>query len=130
MPARIRTASEAGGQAQPESPAAVVRCILDSLAVAYARTINAAEQLSGQVAEVVHIVGGGCQNELLCQLTADLSGRPVLSGPVEATALGNVAVQARAVELLPATLDDLRVALSQGLQLQSYAPLVRTPHSA
>ena len=130
MPARIRTAIEAGGEAQPESPAAVVRCILDSLAVAYARTINAAEQLSGQVAEVVHIVGGGCQNELLCQLTADLSGRPVLSGPVEATALGNVAVQARAVELLPATLDDLRIALSQGLQLQSYTPLVRAPNSA
>jgi rhamnulokinase len=130
MPARIRTASEAGGQAQPESPAAVVRCILDSLAVAYARTIDAAEQLSGQVAEVVHIVGGGCQNELLCQLTADLSGRPVLSGPVEATALGNVAVQARAVELLPATLDDLRVALSQGLSLQSYAPLVQPPQPA
>jgi rhamnulokinase len=130
MPARIRTASEAGDQAQPESPAAVVRCILDSLAVAYARTIDAAEQLSGQVAEVVHIVGGGCQNELLCQLTADLSGRPVLSGPVEATALGNIAVQARVVELLPATLDDLRVALSQGLQLQSYTPLVQAPHSA
>jgi len=127
MPARIRTAIEAGRQAQPESPAAVVRCILDSLAVAYARTIDAAEQLSGQVAEVIHIVGGGCQNDLLCQLTADLSGRPVLSGPVEATALGNVAVQARAVELLPATLDDLRVALSKGLELHSYTPQAVRP---
>jgi rhamnulokinase len=64
---------------------------------------------------------------LLCQLTADLSGRPVLSGPVEATALGNVAVQARAVELLPATLVDLRVALSQGLQLHSYTPQAVRP---
>jgi rhamnulokinase len=127
MPARIRAASEAGGQTQPESPAAVVRCILDSLAVAYARTIDAAEQLSGQVAEVIHIVGGGCQNELLCQLTADLSGRPVLAGPVEATALGNVAVQARAVDLLPPTLDDLRIALRQGLELQRYTPTTARP---
>ena len=58
-------------------------------------TVAAGRKLSGQPVDVVHIVGGGCQNELLCQLTADLSGRPVLAGPVEATALGNVAVQAR-----------------------------------
>jgi rhamnulokinase len=125
MPERIRAACQAVGQTAPDSSTAIVRCILDSLAVAYAKTVEQAEQLSGQVSEVIHIVGGGCQNELLCQLTADLSGRPVLSGPVEATALGNVAVQARAAELLPASLDDLRVALRQGLELESYAPAAR-----
>jgi len=122
MPGRIQAACAANDQAEPESSAAIVRCILDSLGVAYARTVEAGERLSGQTADVIHIVGGGCQNELLCQLTADLSGRPVLSGPVEATALGNVAVQARAGHLLPATLEELRIALSSGLELQSYRP--------
>ena len=71
---------------------------------------------------MVHIVGGGCQNALLCQLTADLSGRPVLAGPIEATALGNLAVQARAAGVLPAKLDELRMALRTGLDLASYEP--------
>jgi rhamnulokinase len=122
MPARIRAACAAAGQPEPESAAAVVRCILDSLAVAYAETVAAAEALSGHSVDVVHIVGGGCQNELLCQLTADLSGRPVLAGPVEATALGNVAVQARAAGVLPAGLDELRVALRGGQDLARYRP--------
>jgi rhamnulokinase len=106
----------------PDSPAAVVRCILDSLAHAYARTVAQAERLSGHQTDVIHVVGGGCQNELLCQLTADLSGLPVLAGPVEATALGNVAVQARTAGLLSGTLEDLRAALRQGLTLQPYQP--------
>jgi len=71
---------------------------------------------------VVHVVGGGSQNELLCQLTADLLGRPVLSGPVEATALGNLALQARAAGLLPQDLDELRRHLRAGLTLTAYAP--------
>jgi rhamnulokinase len=100
----------------------LVRCILDSLAVAYARTVSSAEELAGQEADVVHIVGGGCQNQLLCQLTADLAGRPVHSGPVEATALGNLALQARAAGLLPEGLDELRLALRRGMQLVSYEP--------
>jgi rhamnulokinase len=122
MPARIRAACTAACQPEPESAAAVVRCILDSLAVAYARTVAAAQELSGQTVDVVHIVGGGCQNELLCQLTADLSSRPVLAGPVEATALGNLAVQARAAGVLPADLDELRTALREGLDLARYQP--------
>ena len=77
-------------------PAAIVRCILDSLAAGYARTIADAERLAGITVDVVHIVGGGSQNRLLCQLTADATGKRVIAGPVEATALGNVLVQARA----------------------------------
>jgi rhamnulokinase len=122
MPARIRAACAAAGRAVPESAAAVVRCILDSLAVAYAKTVASAVELSGQPVDVVHIVGGGCQNALLCQLTADLSDRPVLAGPIEATALGNLAVQARASGVLPAELDHLRVALRGGLDLATYEP--------
>jgi rhamnulokinase len=122
MPARIRAACAAVGEPEPETAAAVVRCILDSLAVAYARTVASAQELAGQEVDVVHIVGGGCQNALLCQLTADLSGRPVLAGPIEATALGNLAVQARAAGVLPAELDELRKALRSGLDLAAYEP--------
>lgn len=124
MPGRIRHACSATGRTPPADPAAVVRAILDSLAVAYARTTAEAEALTGQAAEVIHIVGGGSRNALLCQLTADLSGRPVLSGPVEATALGNLAVQARAAGRLPRDLDALRRRLRQGVTLQRYAPSV------
>jgi len=125
MPERIRAACRRAGQPAPGSAAAVVRCILDSLAVAYARTVQAGEELAGTSADVVHIVGGGCQNELLCQLTADLSGLPVIAGPVEATALGNLAVQARTAALLPADLDELRRRLGGNLSLQRYAPARR-----
>jgi rhamnulokinase len=120
MPRRIDQACRAAGHQPPASPAAMVRSILDSLALAYARTTAEAEQLSGTRADVVHVVGGGSRNALLCQLTADLAGRTVLSGPVEATALGNLAVQARAAGRLPADLESLRRTLRRGLVLRTY----------
>lgn len=126
LPARIRTACAERGGPVPETPAQVVRCVLDSLAVAYARTLEAAERLSGRAVTVVHVVGGGSQNELLCQLTADLTGRPVLAGPVEATALGNLAVQARAAGLLPADLDELRRQSAATLPLRRHLPSCQT----
>ncbi|GAA1849813.1 rhamnulokinase family protein [Microlunatus capsulatus] len=122
MPRRIARAVQAAGGTAPPTRAALVRAVLDSLAVAYARTTAEAEALSGQRAAVVHLVGGGSRNALLCQLTADLSGRTVLSGPVEATALGNLAVQARAAGLLPADLGALRRTLRAGLALETYVP--------
>lgn len=104
MPARIAAACRATGQRPPDTPAATVRCILDSLALAYRRTLRQAAELSGRPVDVVHIVGGGTRNELLSQLTADACGVPVLAGPGEAAALGNALVQARA---LGADLPDL-----------------------
>lgn len=120
MPNRIR---ESAREAL-ESPAAVVRCILDSLAQVYARTLAQATELSGQPIDVVHIVGGGSQNRLLCQLTADATGLPVIAGPVEATALGNVLVQVRADGALceAATLADIRAAVRSTAQTQDYRP--------
>jgi rhamnulokinase len=88
MPARIAAACRGLGQSPPASPAHTVRCILDSLALAYRRAIADAQRLSGRHADVIHIVGGGARNQLLCQLTADACGLPVIAGPVEATALG------------------------------------------
>jgi rhamnulokinase len=74
---------------------------------------------------VIHIVGGGSQNELLCQLTADASGLEVLAGPVEATAIGNILVQARAHGLLTGTLEDLRAVVARSFEQKSYLPRVR-----
>ncbi|SDU19446.1 rhamnulokinase [Jiangella alkaliphila] len=96
QPARIADALRRAGERVPSSRAELVRCILDSLAAAYARTVREASGLSGCPVDVVHLVGGGARNELLCRLTADACELPVLAGPVEATALGNVLVQARA----------------------------------
>ncbi|WP_274383860.1 rhamnulokinase [Saccharothrix deserti] len=95
MVARIGKACRDTGQRPPATPAEIVRCILDSLALAYRRTVRQAAALSGRPVDVVHVVGGGARNDLLCQLTADACGVPVLAGPVEAAALGNVLVQAR-----------------------------------
>jgi rhamnulokinase len=96
MPERIAEACRASGQPVPETPAEVTRCILDSLALAHRRAIDDAQRLAGHPVDVVHIVGGGTRNALLCQLTADACGLPVVAGPTEAAALGNVLVQARA----------------------------------
>ena len=98
------SACRATGQAPPASRGETVRCILESLALAYRRNVRLAGALSGRDVDVVHVVGGGARNELLCRLTADACRLPVLAGPVEATALGNVLVQART---LGADLPDL-----------------------
>ena len=122
MPTRIRSACRAAGQPVPDDQASIVRCVLDSLAIAYARTVEQAEQLTGRRARTIHVVGGGSQNALLCQLTADSAARPVLAGPTEATALGNVVVQARTAGVLDGTLEDLRAILRAGLELRRYDP--------
>jgi rhamnulokinase len=111
MPGRIAAWLRKRGNPTPTSPAEFTRCILDSLAIAYRRTLADAQELSGRHADVVHIVGGGARNELLCQLTADATGLPVVAGPAEATALGNVLVQARALGAAPGSLDGLRALL-------------------
>lgn len=97
MPERVIALARGAGEPTPDSPAAIGRCVLDSLALAYARHLRTAAEVAGQGFEVVHIVGGGAQNALLCQLTADAVGVPVVAGPTEAAALGNVLVQARAL---------------------------------
>ena len=119
MPARIARVAE---RPIGDSPEAVVRCILDSLAVAYAAAIGDAERLSGQPVEVVHLVGGGARNALLCQLTADAAGRPVLAGPVEATALGNLLVQGRTHGALAGDLAALRARVRGAVRLDRYEP--------
>ena len=122
MPARIRSWLAARDLPAPSDPVQLVRCILDSLALAYRRALLAAQSLSGRHADVVHIVGGGARNDLLCQLTADATGLPVVAGPAEATALGNVLVQARALGVAPATLPGMRALLRSCLALRTFTP--------
>jgi rhamnulokinase len=122
MPARIAGACLAADQPAPAGRAGLIRCILDSLAAAYARTIRDAARLSGQEVAVVHLVGGGARNALLCQLTADSCEVPVLAGPVEATALGNVLVQARARGLLLGDLETLRALVRATQDVRRYEP--------
>jgi rhamnulokinase len=100
IPGRIAQACRDSGQSVPGGPAAMVRTILESLALAHASSVQAATRLSGHPVDVVHLVGGGSRNRLLCQLTADACGLPLLAGPVEASALGNILVQARAAGLV------------------------------
>jgi rhamnulokinase len=122
MPERIAAYCRETDQPVPVSRPTLVRCILDSLAVAFARAIDDARRLTGVEIEAIHIVGGGCRNELLCQLTADACGLPVVAGPVEATALGNVLVQARAQGLIRGDLATLRAIVRATQPLRRYEP--------
>jgi sugar (pentulose or hexulose) kinase len=123
LPARLAAECRRTGQPVPSTPAEFVRCVLDSLAAAYGRTVHDAAVLSGTVVEVVHLVGGGARNELLCQLTADACEVPVLAGPVEAAALGNVLVQARAAGVVRGDRDRLRALLGER-DVRVYRPRV------
>ena len=122
MPARIAAWLAGRGEAVPAGPAETVRCILDSLALAYRRAIAEAQSLSGRHADVVHIVGGGARNALLCQLTADATGLPVIAGPAEATCFGNVLVQARALGAAPGDLAGMRALIRSTQPLRSFTP--------
>ena len=122
MPARIASWLAGRGEAVPAGPAETVRCILDSLALAYRRAIGEAQSLSGRHADVVHIVGGGARNSLLCQLTADATGLPVIAGPAEATCFGNVLVQARALGAAPGDLAGMRALIRSTQPLRTFSP--------
>ena len=97
MPARIRAYCARTNQPQPESEGALVRCVLESVALKYRRVLESLEAIVGYRLETIHIVGGGARNRLLSQFTADATGRPVIAGPVEATAVGNLLAQAIAL---------------------------------
>ncbi|BDZ39527.1 rhamnulokinase [Microbacterium suwonense] len=119
MPARIAALL---GDRAPTGRPAFTRSIVESIAAAFADAVQAASALSQRDIDSIHLVGGGSLNSLLCQATADRSGLPVLAGPVEATALGNVLVQARARGAAPATLEELRRLISRTHEPVSYRP--------
>ncbi|WP_405386012.1 rhamnulokinase [Streptomyces sp. NBC_01102] len=121
MPSRIDEVLARTGQAPPEGPGGYVRCVLESLALAHRRTLRRAAALAGRELTRIHLVGGGSRNELLCQWTADATGLPVTAGPAEATALGNVLLQARAHGLVGG-LADMRRLVARTQELRHYSP--------
>ncbi|UOE43669.1 rhamnulokinase [Agromyces larvae] len=124
VPGRIAEWCAEHGVAAPRTRAEFARSIIESLAEAFAAAVRTASILSGVDVETIHLVGGGSQNTLLCQRTADRAGIPVLAGPVEATALGNVLVQARAQGLVAgdADLESLRALVAAALPPRRYEP--------
>jgi len=121
MPAEIRRACEESGQDLPEDRGALVRCILESLALKYRWVIGRLEEIADRPITALHIVGGGSQNTLLCQLTADATGRVVYAGPAEATAMGNILVQAMALGHLT-SLQEGRAVVRASSHLTTYEP--------
>jgi rhamnulokinase len=125
MPGRIAAWCAEHGVAAPVDDVSLVRSIVESLAAAYAGALNTATTLSGRTVRQVHVVGGGSQNVLLCQALADRSGLPVVAGPVEATALGNVLVQGRAAGAVSGGLDELRALVARTQDLRRHEPQAR-----
>lgn len=121
MPATILSFCQRTSQRAPEDHAAFVRCIFESLALKYRWVIEKLEEMLGYRVEVIHIVGGGSQNAVLCQLTADATGYPAIAGPVEATALGNALVQAMALGHIE-TLSEARQVVRESFSPTEYEP--------
>jgi rhamnulokinase len=121
MPERVRAFCRATGQVVPETKGAVIRCILEGLALKYRWVLEHLEQMLGTQLDPIHIVGGGTQNELLSQLTADCTGRVVLAGPVEATAMGNLLMQAKALGYI-GSLSELRAVVRRTCDVKRFEP--------
>lgn len=121
MPARIAAFCTRTGQPAPDSEGAFVRCSLESLALKYRWAIERLEEITGGPIRTIHVVGGGARNALLNQFTADATGRPVHAGPVEATAIGNLLMQARARGRI-GSLADLREVVARSFPVTAYEP--------
>lgn len=121
LPGRIAALLTEAGSPVPRTPGELVRCIVASLARAHGEAVRDIERLTGRRVGTVRIVGGGARNALLCQLTADAVGGPVLAGPVEATALGNLLIQARTHGLITGDLSALRRVVAHSFPPRTYA---------
>ncbi|AQT69251.1 Rhamnulokinase [Anaerohalosphaera lusitana] len=121
MPAKINRYLEKTGQKTTEDKGQMARLILDSLAMRYRREIQKVEKASGRAVEVLHVVGGGIKNELLCQLTADAIGKKVVTGPAEATASGNILVQAMGAGQID-SVETARRIVTNSFDLAEYLP--------
>ena len=121
MPDKIRAYCRETGQPEPTSVGEIVRCALESLALEYRWVAERLSELTGLALPVIHIIGGGSQNALLNQLTADATCRRVVAGPVEATALGNVLVQALAAGRV-ASLTEGRALVARAFETHDVTP--------
>lgn len=122
IPVRIQEWFIREGLQPPSTPVQIVRATVESLAVAFTEAVRTASELSGVEVRTIHMVGGGSLNELLCQRTADLSGAVVLAGPVEATAIGNLLVQARHHGWIDSRLAGIRQVVKDSFAVKRYSP--------
>ena len=109
------------GQGSPKNHAEIIRCIYDSLALKYRKTLEEIQQVSNKKIERIHVIGGGCNNDFLNQLTADVCELPVYAGPTEATAIGNILIQAKALGQVD-TLTDIRQIVRNSFELNEFVP--------
>jgi rhamnulokinase len=123
MPQRIKEACRASSQSIPQTEPEIARVIFDSLVAKYVDVISELESLTGNEIERIHIVGGGSQNELLNQLISNETGLEVFAGPVEATAIGNLVVQARAAGVIKGTLEDVRALIAKSFEIKKFSPI-------
>jgi len=121
MPTRIAEFCKRTGQSPPQTEGAFARCALESLALKYRWTIERLERILGTTIRTIHVVGGGTRNRLLCQFTADACGRPVHAGPIEATAIGNILLQAMARGKV-GSLADARAIVARSFPVEIYEP--------
>jgi rhamnulokinase len=121
MPSAIAAYCVRSGQTPPQERGSIVRCALESLALKCRLTLDRIEKIRGRPVEVIHIVGGGARNRALCQFTADATARPVVAGPAEATATGNILVQALALGRL-SSLEEGRAIVRRSFELPTYEP--------
>lgn len=121
MPQAIQDFCRETNQPVPKTDGELARCAYESLALKYREVLGSLEELTGEKIEVIHIVGGGSQNKFLSQLAADACQRPVLCGPVEATALGNLLTQIRADGELN-SLDEMRAVVRRSTEMTTYTP--------
>jgi rhamnulokinase len=124
MPAAIRQFCQKTGQPAPASVGATIRCILESLALEYRRVLDQLRQATSRPIGAIHIIGGGTRNRMLCQFTANATGLPVLAGPAEATAIGNILIQALGLGYL-GSLAEIRDIVRRSFEVETY-----TPHDA
>jgi rhamnulokinase len=121
MPSRIQKYCERTGQPVPQTKGAIIRCALESLALKYRWVLDRLEEMLGYRLEPIHIIGGGTQNRLLNQLTADATNRSVIAGPIEATAIGNVLMQIVTLGHLT-SLDEARAVVRHSFKPETYQP--------
>ena len=119
--ATIQRLCREAGEPEPSTPAAIARAVFDSLALAYAATLDTLAELTGRTFGVIHVVGGGSRNAVLNQATADATGITVVAGPVEATAIGNALVQLRAARVIPDLAAGRRL-VANSFDLEVYEP--------
>ena len=124
MPEAIADYCRRTGQKPPATKGALVRSLLESLALKYRHVIGQLGQVLGHPIEKIHVIGGGSRNTLLCQLTADATGLPVVAGPAEATAIGNILVQAMATGRVSSPAE-IRAIIRDSFELRTYAPAGR-----